>query len=201
MKKLLIALFALSAAIANAQTADTLSHKKQNTLFTKGTWELGLTGSFSSVSTVDDEDARTILSMSISPSYYITDGFFIEPELVFLINSLFEEDDSGYQLLLNAGYTFKTTKSFAPYVKAGYGIGNVMTLQYAGTQGTPLGAVDDDELLSIINAGIGMKWLVGGTAMIKTEINYRNQNHTREGSPNDENLRNIGLLLGLSIGL
>lgn len=209
MKKLFLSLLFITSTIANAQTpAD--SSKSKKTLFSKKSWELSLVGSFNSESVDDDYPGRenATLSISVSPAYYIYDGLSLEPEFTALVK--FNVGSSAhYQLLLNIGYTFATTKSFHPYIKAGYGIGDMVTSYFAGTQGSPNGAEGIDEFVQCINAGAGIKWIVGSNAAIKTELNYRVQQYTytpyywageSDGSV-DVSINHFGILLGMSIFL
>jgi opacity protein-like surface antigen len=190
MKKLLVLILLTVAGSASAQ-------------FTKGSWEMGLMGSISNVDieSYDFHQSQTVFNISVSPAYYVIDGLSLEPEIAFFFN-FDNADNPGYQLLLNAGYTFKSTKSFSPYIKAGYGFGNILTINFSGTQSVPTGNTkNEEESLAIVNAGVGIKWLLGGSAAIKTELNYHNQNLSSELLNTEDQYRNIGLLLGLSVFL
>lgn len=214
MKTLFITLVLLVSTIASAKTA---TDSNATTLFSKKSWELSMVGSFTSES-VDNgypNDDKTVLSIAISPAYYIYDGLSLEPEFTTLITI---SDGTGleadYQLLLNIGYTFRTAKSYYPYIKAGYGIGNIITEHYSGTQATVSGAEDVGEFVQCINSGVGMKWVIGSNAAIKMELNYRRQHYSYIPYDSDSGLfggesdnrvgvttHRYGVLLGMSIFL
>lgn len=210
MKKLILYFLFFAVTTANAQTTtDSSSNKK--TLFAKKSWELSLMGSFTSES-VDNgypDDENSTLSLSISPAYYIYDGLSLEPELIALVKFYGNNQAANYQLLLNVGYTFRTKKSFNPYIKAGYGIGDMTTTYFAGTAASPNGAEDVNEFVQCINSGVGAKWIVGNNAAIKAELNYRVQHYSyipynwaeeSDGSV-DVSISHFGILLGMSIFL
>lgn len=209
MKKLiLITIFFLSTT-AYSQTA-TDSSSSKNTLFAKKSWELSLMGSFTSESASIEYPYHdnSVLSISISPAYYLFDGLSLEPEFNTLVN-FDREGGAHYQLFMNIGYTFRTTKSFHPYIKAGYGIGDMVTRYFEGTHATSVGAEGVDKFVECINTGVGIKWMVGSNAAIKTELNYRTQQYSDtiydwyEQSEQNINIsvRHLGILLGMSIYL
>ncbi len=210
MKKLILYFLFFAVTTANAQTTTDSSSSKK-TLFSKKSWELSLMGSFTSQS-VDNgypNEDITELSLCISPAYYIYNGLSLEPEFVALVQFYGSNQSANYQLLLNVGYTFLTTKSFHPYIKSGYGIGDMTTSYFAGTAASPNAAEDINEFVQIINAGVGAKWMVGANAAIKAELNYRVQHYSyipynwaeeSDGSV-DVSISHFGILLGMSIFL
>jgi hypothetical protein len=207
MKKLIIFTVFFLATTAHTQTAtDSSSSKKA--LFAKKSWELSLMGSFNG-ETIDNGDpnvGNAALSISISPAYYLFDGLSLEPEFTTLVK-FGQAAGAHYQLLMNIGYTFRTTKSFHPYIKAGYGIGDMVTRYFVGTQGASIGANGVDDFVECINSGIGIKWMVGSNAAIKTELNYRVQQYStiqydwyEQSDQNvDISVDHFGILLGMSI--
>ncbi|HEY6170624.1 MAG TPA: hypothetical protein VIX80_00055, partial [Candidatus Kapabacteria bacterium] len=141
MKRFLILMFFITiAASISAQTTSTDTVKK--ILFAKKSWELSILGSFNSqsVTTYKPVDDLGIFTLSVSAARYIFDCFYLEPEVTMRL--VFSDGAGGaeYQLHMNAGYTFRTTKLFHPYVKAGYGIGNTATVYYVGTLTSVIGA-------------------------------------------------------------
>ncbi|HEY6171916.1 MAG TPA: outer membrane beta-barrel protein [Candidatus Kapabacteria bacterium] len=210
MKKLILSLLLFSSITANAQTTTDSSSSKK-TLFRKKSWELSLVGSFSSESVENGypTDDITTLSFSVSPAYYIYDGLSLEPEFIALVKFYGNNQAANYQLLLNVAYTFRTKESFRPYIKAGYGIGDMTTTYFAGTAASANGAEDINEFVQCINTGVGAKWIVGSNAAIKTELNYRVQQYTYApfywaGESNesvDISISHFGILLGMSIFL
>jgi hypothetical protein len=217
MTKLFLCLLFFACTTVNAQ-AITDSLRSKNILFSKKSWELSLVGSFNtqSVTREDPVDDLTIITFSVSAARYIFDCFSLEPE--FTARLVFADGigyGADYQLHINAGYTFRTTKLFHPYVKAGYGIGNTASIYYVGTQTSVIGSDEFDdagEFVQCINTGAGIKWIIGSNAAIKTELNYRIQHYSykpyngglfESGSGNEESvsIHQLGLLLGMSIFL
>lgn len=209
MKKLILITVFFAATTAYSQTA-TDSSSSKNTLFAKKSWELSLMGSFTSESASIEYPYHdnSVLSISISPAYYLFDGLSLEPEFSTLVN--FDRTGGAhYQLFMNIGYTFRTTKSFHPYIKAGYGFGDMVTQYFEGTHASPIGAEGVDRFVECINTGVGIKWMVGDNAAIKTELNYRMQQYSGtmydwyEQSDQNINIsvRHLGILLGMSIFL
>ena len=152
--------------------------------------------------------SRNYMVLSVSPAYYIIDGLSIEPE--YNLNAV-EGSQPSHSILLNLSYTyFVEGTKIAPFVHAGYGISN--------SQGIPslpnvMVRVSDKMDVTILNAGGGLKILVGSGAALRFEVNYRSYRWDEEYSNNiyyptytsttKEKYTNshIGMLVGISLEL
>jgi len=125
-------------------------------------WEAGFSFSFSSYKWSGATESDTLLNIPIRAGYYIWRGLEIEPELML---TKFEGSDAGYILSANLAYNFKTSGSLMPFVLAGFGFGN----------GMPLANIvegDSDINATVINAGAGVKYLIGNSAALRFEYRY-----------------------------
>lgn len=169
--------------------------------YTKGSWEMTLLGGFNSISSSRNGgsgDAETYVGVFLSPAYYIIDGLAIEPEIG--ITTTLNGNETGIKLLANATYTFTSFsegKKIAPYVKAGYGVSNGIEFQLGGTGTGLIWEVYDEFAVSVLNLGVGAKWLIGKDAAVRTELNYNNQSDSNVNG--DYSLSRVGLLLGVSL--
>ncbi len=171
--------------------------------FKKGSVELSLLGGFGSFteSTVPytRSSSTTIINLSIMPGYYILEGLSFEPELgITIIDPENGSGSSGLSGVANLSYTFAfTEKTYAPFVRIGYGISNGLQLPAIGSfivenQGS------NESSVTIFAAGAGMKFLIGTHAAIRTEIEYRRQSYSNsEGG--EYSGSNIGLNFGITI--
>lgn len=176
--------------------------------FTKASWEISLTGGFNSLSESSSSgssssDNLSMLSFNISPGYYFIDGLSLEPEIgMFSILSPNSSGKSYFKLVGNVSYTFQTQeKGFAPYIKAGIGTSNGLQIG-AGNSSLISTFSDNYSAVTILDAGIGIKFLVGKSAAIRTELNYLSQSYKYSSSYSESptyTLSNIGLVLGLSL--
>ncbi|OGU37695.1 MAG: hypothetical protein A2058_05370 [Ignavibacteria bacterium GWA2_36_19] len=160
----------------------------------------GTYGSYSD----DDSYSLFYIQLGVIPAYFFTDGLAFEPE----INVLFQSQENveskpSFSFLGNFAYNFNMPgKNFAPYVRAGYGISNSM--QIPAVIGG-LARVSDDLNVNILNAGVGLKFLVSPHLLLRTEINYRRYSYKVENSYPDFNstydysLTSISGIFGFSV--
>jgi opacity protein-like surface antigen len=94
--------------------------------------------------------------------YFIFKGLEIEPEFIFTIPD--ESKNTGYFLMGNLAYNFKTSGKTMPFVLAGVGYGN----------GEPLlsWTMDLDTGVTAYNLGAGIKYLVGDSAAVRVEYRF-----------------------------
>jgi hypothetical protein len=153
--------------------------------------------------------SRNYMVFSLSPAYYIIDGLSLEPE--YNLNAV-EGSQPSHSILLNISYTyFVEGTKVAPFVHVGYGISN--------SQGIPflpnvMFRVSDKLDVTILNAGGGLKILVGSGAALRFEVNYRSYRWDEEYSYNfyystyttsttkeEYAYSHIGMLVGVSLEL
>jgi len=189
-----------------------------NAIFHAGNWELNFSASIGNLNTsskssssgtygsYSDDDSYSLfyIQLGVIPAYFFTDGLAFEPE----INVLFQSQENveskpSFSFLGNFAYNFNMPgKNFAPYVRAGYGISNSM--QIPAVIGG-LARVSDDLNVNILNAGVGLKFLVSPHLLLRTEINYRRYSYKVENSYPDFNstydysLTSISGIFGFSV--
>ena len=176
--------------------------------FQQGDVELALSGTVGAWSTSytfgqqTNSESRNVLMLGITTGYFLTDGFSVEPEFVFMA---VEKQSPGHSILANVSYTYFGAESkVAPFVRVGYGISN--SFSFMGNQSF-LSRVSDKLDVTVLQAGGGIKVLVATGAAIRLELNYKNQSFTREdpgffGSGSFETKMGntyVGLLVGLSV--
>ena len=141
-------------------------------IFKKGDWELNFSASIGNLTTTrsssssgmygSSSDSKSssmfYVQLGVIPAYFVTDGLSIEPEINVLIQSQEDVDSKpSLSFLANLSYTFNLPeKKFAPFIRIGYGISN--SLQIPAVIGG-LGRVSEDLDVSILNAGVGFKFL------------------------------------------
>ncbi|MCX8159593.1 MAG: porin family protein [Candidatus Saccharicenans sp.] len=150
-------------------------------------WELGLGFDYSSVKGPESTEAFDVLTIPLRLGYYAWKGLEVEPEL-FLMKV--EGSDLGYLFNLNGVYNFKTASSFRPFLLAGIGITNGIKFGY-------LMEADNEVNGFVINAGAGLKYLVGNSAAIRFEYRYLHSRLDFDGYK--ENFNHHEFLIGVSI--
>jgi len=178
--------------------------------FTRGSWELTFSAGLNNFSESlngqsSSSDNITILSLGVSPGYYIIDGLSFEPEIGFQALLSGNSNTTAYhKLVANISYTFYSPgKTFAPYIKAGIGTSNGLDFT-SGKFNVAEVVGDNNSAVTILNAGIGIKSLIGKNAAIRTELNYSKESYSYTGSSlsgnnADYSMANIGLVVGVSL--
>ncbi len=144
----------------------------------------------------ESDDSHTYGYLSLAPAYYFIDGLAGELELGL---RAMEGVRPMQSIIINLAYTHQLPRSsVALFARAGYGMSN--------SYGIPVflelyGGRSDEFDISIINLGAGAKFLVGRTAFIRTELNYRIQSMDDETdfSTTERTLSSIALFLGVGI--
>ena len=199
MKKLLftIVLIPFLAAIAFSQ-------------FKKNDVELSFSGTIGSISLQETQksgsyssnysDSKSYFYITVCPGFYVMDGFSLEPEIAILAVDKIKQ---SHYFLMNVSYTYVVPQSIiAPFVRAGYGLSNAVSLpDFLGG----LMQISSNLDVKVLNLSGGIKFIVAKNASINAEINYRNHNYSKSsGSGNypfsDEvTYSTAALLLGMSI--
>jgi hypothetical protein len=182
--------------------------------FKKGDWELGMCGSFGSLSVTNsysynfsnysssnsNSKRYSYAIIAISPAYYIADGISIEPELgLFAI----EDQSPGEYIIGNLSYTYLLPDSkTAIFAHAGYGISNCILFTY---NDIPYNRASQELDVKLVNLGAGVKFLVTPSVILKSEVNYLIQNYERDfsdsysSSQTKMDINHISLLFGFAI--
>ncbi len=182
--------------------------------FTKGSWELDLSGSFGSYNysstyesispysnySTNHDESYGYFQLAAIPAVYVADGLSIEPEInCFII----KKSAPAFAFLGNLAYTFRIkNQRFAPFVRAGYGISNAFQFPI---QNGILARISDKFDIPIINAGVGLKFLLTDAVAFRTELNYRRLSFSDESSyygytsKSSTKYNFISVLLGFSV--
>lgn len=157
-------LMVLSASIA-------LSQMQQ------GGWEFSVSGAFASLSSKTEysgsvgshtyeSEAESYFTVMLRPGFYVIDGLEIEPEISWGGAS---GVPPSYSFSGNASYNFLIPGSrVAPFVLAGYGIGNSMPMM-----GLMIARFSDSFDVSVLNAGAGLKVFATKSVAFRAEYRYQ----------------------------
>lgn len=173
--------------------------------FQKGTVELNffldagkLTTTYEySNSLGSNSDGRTYFNFSVTPGFFIADGFSIEPEIGFLA---VERLEPALAIIPNLSYTYLLPESrVALYARAGYGLTN--STSYFGALVKQSEKMD----IGILNVGAGTKYLITDGVIFRVEINYKrlsqeeDMNYVGYSNSVKRTLENTRVLFGLSV--
>ncbi|MDI6698694.1 MAG: outer membrane beta-barrel protein [Candidatus Saccharicenans sp.] len=103
-----------------------------------------------------------------------------------------EEGNLAYQINLNGVYNFKTSTSFRPFLLAGPGINNGIRYGFVME-------ADDDLSGLALNAGGGLKYLIGNNAAFRFEYRYTHNRLKWELYYEKESFNHHQFLVGLSL--
>ncbi|HYM20221.1 MAG TPA: hypothetical protein VEW28_04360 [Candidatus Kapabacteria bacterium] len=184
-----------------------MASRRRKKLFDKGTSELSLLGGGGSITeTLSGSSSSfniTTFSLSVTPAYFVTDGLSIEPEIGVSILSGDEiKSSTAFSFVGNLSYTFiPKSGSVAPFIRAGAGISNGLTFPSAFP--SIFGGNNDIGSVFILQAGAGLKFLIGTMAAIRMEIYYKRQSYSISSSysntSSDFSDATIGAQLGISV--
>jgi len=164
---LLITALVLSFNVLHAQT-------------TKGAWELSLSGYLGMVkqssewssptgSGTSEGEAKGYVLLAVRPGYYITEGFMVEPEILWTAQ---EDYPPCFAISANIAYNFNIPDThITPFVLAGYGIGNGIPITHRLTS-----RLSDKLDINVLNLGAGLKIFV--SEPIALRIEYRHQSYS-----------------------
>lgn len=182
--------------------------------FTKGSWELDLSGSFGSYNysstyesispysshSTNYDESYGYFQLAAIPAVYVADGLSIEPEInCFVV----KKSAPAFAFVGNLAYTFRIeNQRFAPFIRAGYGISNAYKFPFLNSL---LGRMSSKFDIPIINAGVGIKYLLSDAVALRTELNYRRLSYSNESgsfvytSKSETKYNFISVLLGFSV--
>lgn len=175
--------------------------------FQQGDVEIAFSGNFGSLETSrtsggsTQSESSTYFNLSITPGYYVANGFSIEPEFALLA---VEDEEPAQYVLGNISYTYRLPESdVALFGRAGYGVSN--SIQFPVPGGINL-RISDKFDVGVLNLGAGVKYVIKNAVALRTEMNYRRHSWTTEsfsffgGSfKSERTYTNIGLLFGFSV--
>jgi hypothetical protein len=130
--------------------------------------------------------------LSVMPGYFVLDGLSIEPEIGM---TAIESSRPDFLFLVNVSYTYLIPKTtIAPFGRIGYGVTNSIGSfpnQFLN-DGNP-----SDMNISVFNIGAGIKHIIGRSAVLRLELNYRN--FSQNVSSIDTKAGFVSLLFGFGI--
>ncbi len=173
--------------------------------FTQNSWEAGvlINGGLTSTSAYSSDPGNSAyFYLNILPAYYILNGFSFEPQITM---NFTEHIEPEFNFIGNLSYTYHIKNSgFAPYVKAGYGVSNSVSMQnlsydWQGGSGFKSIYYSDNFDIGVFNSSAGIKFLVNKKTALRGELNYKiyNGNAGYEG-PVNLNITQLAFLGGLS---
>ena len=109
-----------------------------------------------------DDEATTIFNVPLRIGFFVYKGIEIEPEVLLTIPE--EGDGTGIHVLLNVSYNLKASDKTILFFLGGYGFGNSSPIYRI--------AWDEDESITALNFGGGIKYLVSNSAAIRLEYRY-----------------------------
>jgi len=162
-------------------------------------FELGFSGSFTSFKFSYESDSTTVFNLPLRAGYYIWKGLEIEPELML---TKAEGADAGFILAANLAYNFNLKGNLRPFILAGIGFGNGFTV-------ANIAEGDSDVNATVVNLGLGVKYLIGNSAALRLEYRYTH-NHMKydyvieaitiqQAESGTENVNSHQILAGVSI--
>ena len=109
-----------------------------------------------------DDEATTIFNLPLRIGFFAYKGLEIEPEVLLTIPE--DGDGTGIHVLANVSYNLKVSDKTILFFLGGYGFGNSSPIYRI--------AFDEDESITALNFGGGIKYLVSNTAAIRLEYRY-----------------------------
>lgn len=110
----------------------------------------------------NDGETETVVNLPIRIGFFIFKGLEIEPELFLTIPE--DSEDTGYIILANLSYNFKTSENLMFFLLGGGGYGNGSRLFDF--------VWDNDMGVTVYNFGAGIKYLVGDSAALRIEYRF-----------------------------
>jgi len=152
-------------------------------------WEFGVSLAYTNYKFSGGLGSEYLLNIPIRVGYFFWKGLEAEPELTL---TKFKGDDTSYILSTNFSYNFKVSGSFKPFILAGVGFGNGVPIAHL-VEGS------SDTNAFIINAGAGLKYLIGNSAAIRLEYRYTRDRLSYPDFEEKENLNLHQLFIGVSV--
>jgi hypothetical protein len=139
----------------------------------RGNWEFSVSGAFASYSSKTEgsgptyeSESQNVVSLLLRPGYFVIDGLEILPEIYWGASS---GEPPSFSFSGNIAYNYLIPGSrVAPFVLAGYGIGN----------GVPIlermvGRSSDAFDITVLNLGGGAKVFVTKSVALSAEYRYQ----------------------------
>jgi len=150
-------------------------------------FEFSTAFSFTSFKFSADTESTTILSLPLRIGYFLWQGLEIETELMAM---KFDDSDLGYHLSGNLSYNFKAGQ-VVPFILGGAGFGNGFSAGPLVEGGTGVRAF-------LINAGAGVKILIGQSGAVRIEYRFT-RNRLSETGFEPETINSHQIFMGLSL--
>lgn len=132
------------------------------------------------------DEATTILNVPLRIGFFAYKGIEIEPEVLLTVPE--DGDGAGIHILANVSYNLKVADKTILFFLGGYGFGNSSPIYRTI-------ALDEDESITALNFGGGIKYLVSNSAAIRLEYRY-----TRYSDADGDHFRtDNNVYLGVSI--
>jgi len=157
------------------------SEFSQNTMhrepFQAGCVELALSGFAGSMKQTNSmdiymQDAVNYFTLNFSLGYYLVNGLSVEPQYGILA---YEEGPPAHSLQLGLSYTGRIARSnLALFLRGGFGIANSPSYPIFGNA---LLSAREKWDVHILTVGAGLKYLVSDAALLKVELNYRQEKY------------------------
>jgi hypothetical protein len=151
-------------------------------------FELGTAFSFTSFKFSDSTDSDSVLSLPLRLGYFVWKGLEIEPEVMLM---KFSGSEAAYHVSANLAYNFKVPGQVVPFVLGGVGVGN-------GFSAGPLVEGDTDVNAFLINAGGGIKYVIGKAGAIRVEYRFTSNRLSQTGFPS-ETVSSHQIFIGVSL--
>ncbi len=139
----------------------------------KGDKELSAAASFESCRWSDSDYSESFTSFRLAGrlGYFFTKNVEIEPEITIgkISEDIFDDENKmAYILSCNLAYNFTPDSKSVPFVLAGFGLANTIPyLHDVVIWGS------EDETLTIINAGMGIKLFIGKNVAVRLEYRFQ----------------------------
>ncbi len=137
-------------------------------------FEFSTSASIWNIKYKDADESTTIVNLPLRFGFFIFKGLEIEPEVMLTIPD--ESEETGYFLSGNLAYNFNASEKAILFILVGVGYGN-------GTEAFSW-VWDQDMGVTLINAGGGVKWLVGDSAALRLEYRFSNYSGKKEETYN-----------------
>lgn len=152
-------------------------------------FEFGTAFSFSSYKFSDSLESDTILSLPVRFGFFVWKGLEIEPELML---QKWEGSDAAYLLSGNLSYNLKLQKNLVPFILAGVGFGNGLSVG-------PIMEGDSEANAFLLNLGGGLKYVIGNSGAIRLEYRYTHNRLSEAEILEPEYFNSHQIFIGVSV--
>lgn len=197
MKHLVLSFFLLVSSLIAQNSSPgqitSIDSARTNTQFSKGSWEVSFIGGYArntyentysytypSLYESTSKSSSSVIDLAGTVGFFIVDGFSIEPEFRYTL-LIPENADSRkmYSLIGNLSYSYLVPKrSYAVFARIGYGVSNGVPIVPPNT--FIVTDFDKEEISTIFNAGIGVKFLLSEMVALRSEVGYTSFSYNNE---------------------